>query len=123
MVQQCVFYTETPIGELLVTGVFFLYREEWVTVGIVIDLCGFQFNLIYTDFPGEPINFADLVFIRTDNEELEDEMGVIFSQSFFPFNNISGSLEDGFKVSGFTILGINVLCSTINRNYEPIQSG
>lgn len=52
MVEQGVFNTVSPIGELFIAGVFVQRRDKGVAMGVGIDLSGFEFHFIYSDFGG-----------------------------------------------------------------------
>lgn len=63
------------------------------------------------------------MFIRLDDEELEYQVGMFFAQAFFPFYDISRALEHSLEISGFSVLGIDILCGTIYGNDEAVESG
>src|ERR1700749_1675230 len=94
MIIQAVLQSHFSIGLSAVTAVFSFSGDQAIGVMlIVIYLCGFKADLVYSYFRGELADIFQLVFIGPDNEELEKHKRRLAFQFLFPPDDIACSFQ------------------------------
>lgn len=122
MVLQFVLLAIGTVCLFIVAGVLLVGRHQGVPVLIIVELSGFKFHLIDSNFVGEADDILHLVLVGFYDQELKNKVGRGAVQFFFPLHQIAGALEYGFQFTCFSVLFINFLCCPINRDDEAVES-
>lgn len=110
-------------GVFFIPAVFSDGGDQVVRVILVIVyLCGFQPDVINADRSTQCLYVLDLMFIGSDDEELENDKRGFAVQFLFPLNDVSGTLDHFLQLSAHPILLIDVLGGAIDGNDQTIES-
>src|SRR3954466_3335683 len=105
MISQSAFTFHFSIPSFTVPAVFINRRYQLIRVIlIIIHLRGFKPHLVNTNFVCELLNLFYLVLVVPDYKELKENKRRFAFELFFPFYNISGTLQHLFNVTTNPVL-------------------
>ena len=74
MVVEAVFRRPIAVGQPAVAAIFGFGGNQAIgIVAVIVDLCCLEADLVYADLGGEAADIVELVLIRPDDEELEED--------------------------------------------------
>src|ERR1019366_1216332 len=121
MICQFIFGDIFTLFILLVSTIFFIYRNQLIRIiFIIVNLCCFKTHFINTNFGCQFFYFFHLVFIWFYYQKLEKYKWRFAFKFFLPFYNILCTLYHLIKIASNPVLLIYFLCGSINRNNKPV---
>lgn len=122
LVQQLVADGPRAVGQWTIAAVFGVLGNEVVAVFVVVDLRGFEADLIYPQLLSQSQHVVDLVFVVADHQALEDDVRRRGPCSFAGSNHVSHAGFGLFQIAVDAVLLVGVLGAAVERDDEAIQS-
>lgn len=97
--------------------------NQRVALGERINLGTFQSDFVYADLPGYPPYVLDLMFVRTDDKHLKDDMWMGCPGFPASLYKIPGAVKHRVEISLLAVLGVYIPGGAVNRDDDPVKSG
>src|ERR1017187_9825530 len=94
MIEQSIIDFKFAFLVFAVTGIFFVFRDEFIAVLIIVNLCRFKFYFIHAYLFGNALNIIYLVFIGFYDKVLEYDMGQLAFEFFLPGYDIFSAFKN-----------------------------
>ena len=101
----------------VVATVFAVACQQWMPVTGVVQLRGFEDQLMHAHFAGHALDFRDVMFVGLHHQELPNDVGSTLRRTR-GLQDVPGAFQNAFELAADAVRGIGFLAGSIDGHNE-----